>query len=373
MSHVNKQMISFFLTTECNLRCVYCYNQKERKKCDVEKLSLEFAKKGLDDFFKNSPSRHIRFYGPGEPTQEIDLMKEITDYAYEIAGDELVVELQTNGAFGEKAREWVAKNVDIVWVSFDGPPDIQNENRPFPQNKPSSGVIESNVKYLLNNKKKENSMVGARITISDKNIYRQKEMIDYFYDLGITYMWTDPLFPEVADIPVCQDVVRREEKLIDMDLYAQKFIEAYKYAKEKKVFYGSFLACNFDGVSPYHCRACTPVPHLTTDGYVSACDMVTFGANAHHMDVFVIGKWDSVNKRIIYYPEKMKKLQGRRSDNMPHCLNCEVADRCGGYCLGEVVNETGTLVGQKPNNCKAIRKIAREIGVLDKPYPYLHP
>jgi MoaA/NifB/PqqE/SkfB family radical SAM enzyme len=28
MPHCNKQMISFFLTTRCNLRCVYCYNSK---------------------------------------------------------------------------------------------------------------------------------------------------------------------------------------------------------------------------------------------------------------------------------------------------------------------------------------------------------
>lgn len=26
MPHINKQMASFFLTTKCNLRCVYCYN-----------------------------------------------------------------------------------------------------------------------------------------------------------------------------------------------------------------------------------------------------------------------------------------------------------------------------------------------------------
>ena len=30
MPHVEKQMISFFLTTKCNLCCIYCYNAEER-------------------------------------------------------------------------------------------------------------------------------------------------------------------------------------------------------------------------------------------------------------------------------------------------------------------------------------------------------
>lgn len=373
MSHVNKQMISFFLTTDCNLRCVYCYNCNEREKQETKTLSLEFAKKGLELFFKTNPSRHIRFYGPGEPTQKIQLMKEIIEYAYELAGNNLSVELQTNGAFGKTAREWIAQNVDIVWVSFDGPPDIQNANRPFPQKRPSAGVIEENVKYLLANKKKDGGIIGARITISEKNINRQKEMIDYFLSLGITYMWTDPLFPEVTDIPVCKDESRKDSKLLDMNEYAEKYIEAYYYAKEKGAFYGSFLACNFDGSSEYHCRACTPVPHLTPDGYISACDMVTFGENAHHMEVFVIGKWEEKEKKIVFYPERIEALQNRKTSNMVHCKNCSVAEHCGGYCLGEVVNETGNLYGQKASHCIAIKKIAREVGFSKNPYKYLHP
>lgn len=373
MSHVKKQMISFFLTTDCNLRCVYCYNSNERKKQQTQTLSLEFAKKGLEYFFKHNPSRHIRFYGPGEPTQKFDLMKEITEYAHKLAGDDLVVELQTNGAFGKRVREWICQNVDIVWISFDGPPDIQNANRPFPNNKPSAGIIEENVKYLLEHRKKMDGVIGARITISEKNINRQKEMIDYFEKLGITYMWTDPLFPEVTDIPVCKDVNRKGSQLLNMNEYADRYIEAYYYAKEKGVFYGSFLACNFDGCSQYHCRACTPVPHLTPDGYVSACDMVTFGEKAHHMEVFVIGKWEEKKKEIVFYPERIDALQKRKTSNMPHCKDCSVADHCGGYCLGEVVNETGSLYGQKTLHCVAIKKIAKEIGFSNYPYKYLHP
>ena len=75
MPHVKKQMISFFLTTRCNLNCIYCYNKVERKKIKEKTLPFEIAKAGIDYFFENNNSRHIRFYGPGEPTQEFALMR----------------------------------------------------------------------------------------------------------------------------------------------------------------------------------------------------------------------------------------------------------------------------------------------------------
>ena len=192
MPHVNKEMISFFLTTKCNLRCIYCYNSKKRKDCPVQSLDLNFAKAGIDYFFGNFQSRHIRFYGPGEPTQAFTLMKQIRDYAYLKAGEDLSVEIQTNGVFSHHVREWLAENANIIWVSFDGTPDIQNHNRPLPRNVPSSPLIEANVKYLSSHLKRDGT-VGVRVTITNDNMHRQELMINYFARLGINHIWCDPL------------------------------------------------------------------------------------------------------------------------------------------------------------------------------------
>lgn len=198
MPHVKKEMISFFLTTKCNLRCIYCYNCQKRKSNPIQTLDFDFAKAGIDYFFSNFKSRHIRFYGPGEPTQAFSLMTDIRDYAYSKAGKELSLEIQTNGAFSSKVRDWLSENANIIWVSFDGPPDIQNFNRPFPNGRPSAPVIEENVKYLTSHLKNTGT-VGVRVTITDSNMHRQLEMIDYFASLGVRHIWCDPLFQEVMD------------------------------------------------------------------------------------------------------------------------------------------------------------------------------
>ena len=216
-------------------------------------------------------------------------------------------------------------------------------------------------------------MVGARVTITEKNISRQTELVDYVASLGIRHIWTDPVFPTVGSVPVCQDEDRQRSYSFDMDRYVDGHIEAYRYAERIGVASRSFLACNFDGSTNRHCRACTPTPHLTPDGYVSACDMVSFGANAHHMDCFVYGRWDAVSKSFIFDADKIRVLQNRCIENLRHCRNCRARFQCGGYCLGEVVNETGDLYGQKPDTCRAIRRLFDALGAPVRAYDYLHP
>ena len=228
MPHVNKEMISFFLTSKCNLRCVYCYNSKKRENEPIQILDMDFAKAGIDYFFGNFQSRHIRFYGPGEPTQAFSLMQKIRNYAYSKAGEEIKVELQTNGAFSEQIRKWISENVNIVWVSFDGTPDIHDRNRPFPNKVPSSPIIEGNVKYLVANIKK--GMVGVRVTITSDNMHRQLEMVNYFVSLGVKHIWCDPIFQEVLDKPVCMSPERKDFHF-DMDQFVRTYVEAYRYAQ----------------------------------------------------------------------------------------------------------------------------------------------
>ena len=52
-------------------------------------------------------------------------------------------------------------------------------------------------------------MIGARVTITDANSTSQIEIVDYLASLDIKNIWTDPVFPFVDNVPVCND----EEKL----------------------------------------------------------------------------------------------------------------------------------------------------------------
>ena len=159
-----------------------------------------------------------------------------------------------------------------------------------------------------------------------------------------------------------------------MNAYLDDYLKAYHYAKGKGVFWGSFLAVNFDGESPYHCRCCTPLsaPHITPDGYISSCDMVLLGAEPYHMSPFIVGQWEPRTKAFIFDHHKIDILNARKSTEIEHCKNCPVKLRCGGYCLGETLNETGELCGQNRIKCDAIMKLFGALGPVEL-YKYLHP
>lgn len=364
MAHFRKAMISFFLTTSCNLNCSYCYTRKSMPTRRNQKLDLNFAMAGIDDFFSQNPSRHIRFYGPGEPTTEMELMKGIYNYAKAIACDSLTSEIQTNGVFDDEVLEWISNNLDIIWISCDGPADIQDTFRRTLGNKPTSNTIKNNISNLV---LKGKAMTGVRSTITADAIERQIEIVDYFAALGIKYIWTDPVFPSVGE---------EYDEFYDFMRYAETFLVARDYAKKNGVFYGSFLACNFDEQTNYHCRACIPVPHLTTDGYVSACDMALFGnmmPSENHMNPFIIGKWNQVTRRIEYHADKINQLRLRSANNMVGCQKCKALKNCAGYCLGEVANESRDMFGKKAAVCNAIRYLYAHMKDSDCKYDYLHP
>lgn len=361
MAHIKKNMLSFFLTTKCNLDCTYCYTNKKSHKHQT--IPFEFAKLGVDEFLGKNGIRHIRFFGAGEPTEEFSLLKEICQYADNKAKSfKVTKEIQTNGIISSQKAHWLAKNFDIIWISCDGTPKIQNYFRRTVTDKPTSDKLEKSIKILID---QGIGMTGIRSTITNVNVLEQCQMIKYFHGLGIKYVWSDPLFPSVGSSHPIDS--------LDLMIYVKKFIEASEYAESLGMVYRTFLACNFDEETKFHCRACLPAPHLTTDGYISACDMALFGLDDNHMSVFIYGKWDKENNKIIIDKKKVEVLRHRSVDNMPTCKDCEIRYNCGGYCLGEVTNESLNLFGIKKQVCAPIKYLSRHIKRNGGCYKYLHP
>lgn len=365
MPHSSKEMISFFLTTRCNLNCIYCYTNKSTFEHQDQTLNLDFAKAGIDDYYETNYKRHIRFFGAGEPTEEFDLMKKIYYYAKD-KDYRTTAEIQTNGCFSEEVAKWLAWNVDIIWISSDGTPDIQDYYRPMLSNSKSSEILERNIRYIVN-QKCESGVVGIRSTITDSNYEKQIEMIKYFSNMGIKNFWVDPVFPSIGEIE------SHNRWKFDMGKFIEKFIEAVRYAYSHGMTYGSILTCNFDEPGEVACRALLPVPHLTTDGYISACDMALFGNDNNHMDVFIYGKWDEEKKKIIYYQDKIDYLRSRVYQKLESCSNCSVAPYCRGYCPGEVTNETGDIFGCKTIICNPTRILFHRLTDEEKKYTFTHP
>jgi len=367
LAHVRKQQICFFLTTKCNLKCEYCYTLRGIDLKEEDRiLNFEFSKRAINDFFRDHASREIRFYGAGEPTLEFELMKKIREYAYSKAGDKLKVELQTNGFFSENTARWIEDNVNILWISADGPPEVQNFQRPTKEGKASSEIVERNIRLFAKQKHME---VGVRTTTTPLTIHKQIKVIKYFYDLGVRYINTHP---------ACAPVSGSSNGIFQWNPmeFAKNFLEAHNEAKKLGVFYNSLYIVNFDEKTRYACRSCIPYPHLTTDGYVSCCDFAQFGPEYSQgpLQQLIYGKYIPEEDRIIYDEDKIYKIRSRCAENLEKgpCKGCEFIYHCAGGCVGQVVNETGDLLGIHEKNCKITKYLAERLPLATTLHPVLH-
>jgi len=152
------------VTENCNLRCKYCVysgNYIGERTHSSKRLTFETAKFALQLFFKYIDSGrrrltlnrlNIGFYG-GEPLLELNLIKDIVDYAVEYASSSgldqkfsLSFLISTNGLLLDdiKVDFLVEKDFNIS-VSIDGPQENHDKFRIKPDHKGSWEIMISNL------------------------------------------------------------------------------------------------------------------------------------------------------------------------------------------------------------------------------------
>lgn len=365
MSFLRKSQCSFFLTSNCNLNCYYCYIPKLTIDKKDQVIDLNFAKKGLDDYFSLNRSKTVRFFSAGEPTLAFERMKEIYDYAKIIAGDELKIELETNGYFGNTIRDWIANHVDHLWISCDGPPKIQAVQRPSFSNQSSYDLVYNNIEFFS---KIRNIQFGVRATISKENLNNQIKLLKFFNRLGVRYVAASPTYASTVN----KDIVTPS-----LYEFAESFLPAYNYAIKHDMFYSTLLIVNFDEPVDIYCQCCLPNPRYTSDGFVSCCDWAAFGPSYQPglNQQCVYGYYDKSLDSIVYDQSKIKNIRKRNVEYLGNnfCKGCEVLDHCAGGCLGKMLAGTGDFYKATDDWCKACLFLWKNIEVPKGGFPFIHP
>jgi radical SAM protein with 4Fe4S-binding SPASM domain len=366
MGHFRKNLLTVFVNEFCNMHCIYCPLHAQSTPRTSRVIDPDFVKCGIDDFFSRTDSRGIRIFGNGEPTLSFKLLKEMVEYAYLQAGDRLFIELQTNGYFPGEVAHWVSEHVDMLWLSLDGPGDIQDRQRPTRTGRPSFPKIDHNIQIIGKSAK---TTIGFRPTITDYSVDRQEELIDYAKANGVTTIYAYPWASFVLD----------REGQPDLMHFADKFIEAREYADKIGVYYGTIFMINFDEEVEINCRALLPAPHLTTDGFVSCCDMSNTG-DGFFSELFpelIYGEYDKEAGKIHYYQDRIEKIRSRNIYNLETCRDCKALKHCAGGCIGSAMMTSGDFYGINPDYCKVTKYLFKRLPHLvnvgyNKDLP-LHP
>ncbi len=118
------------VTHECNLRCRYCFVQKE-----PESMTLETAKAAARFLIENARRAgtvpEINFFG-GEPLLKFDgIMRPLTEWVHDELGERMRFSVTTNGTLLTPERTgFMKKHGFSLLLSMDGSARAQDFNRP---------------------------------------------------------------------------------------------------------------------------------------------------------------------------------------------------------------------------------------------------
>ena len=173
---------SLCITLRCNLNCQYCYLVKKNST-----MPLQTAREITDFIFKkNPPGEKLRIsLSGGEPLLEVDLVKKITGIienhpSYDKENVEISV--VTNGTvFSPETEKYLLDHKMRLCISCDGPSQVHNIFRSFPNGEESSSVVEK----TLTRAKESFPDMSVHAVYHPRTLQYLPLVVEYFSSLGI--------------------------------------------------------------------------------------------------------------------------------------------------------------------------------------------
>jgi uncharacterized protein len=319
--------VTIFLTSDCQLRCVYCYACGGREKFYIK---WPIAKRAIDLVVENclktaSKEVHMSFHGGGEPTLHWSLLQQAVDYAQETCAHNnlnLNTHITTNGILSDHQLSYIINRISSVGLSFDGPEDIQNAQRPFAGGQGSFDQVMRTLKFF----NKHNYRYRIRTTISQAGLDRINEIVSF-----IKLITEDrPLHIEpISECGRCESTGWEMPSV-------KKYVESIKKFLADKRVRIRFSTDSLLQLRSSHCGATGDNFCITPQGFVTSCFEVTL-RNDQGSKICFYGHYDEKTNDFIIDFEKLNYLRSRRVENIPLCQECFAKWICAGECLNRSI------------------------------------
>lgn len=316
---------TLFLTTDCNLRCLYCYaSGGERPRYLDERIALD----AIDLIVGNASSSgtgkaSVTFHGGGEPTLAAATLMRCADHARRRCdgeGLELSVGLATNGVMSDDMRDFLATTMTSVVVSVDGPPAVQDRLRPFAGGAPSSAAVERTLTRLAGG----SCSVGARLTCTEDSIDHAYEAVCHLVDdHALSHVHLEPLF-------VCGRSVGRGLRPPDPGRFVEVVRACREYARTRGVKI-AYSGARQASLTSSFCQASMPSFNVTTEGDLTACYEVT-GRHDPRAETFIYGSYDAAGRSFLFDEARLAALRRLTVHDAPRCAHCFAKYHCAGDC-----------------------------------------
>ena len=319
--------VTFLVTTDCNLRCVYCYASAGDQHITIP---IEVCKAAIDLVIRNAASlnvtdTHIAFHGGGEPTTAFSLIRQCVEYAQKQAGQfgiKSTFSIVTNGILNGSQIKWLATNMNGISISLDGPEDIQNIQRPLRNGRGSFDKVISSIKIF----EKLGVLPFIRATITNVNVGRMREISQFFSE---NFKTPEFQLEPVSSCGRCAISGYREPVVEDFVRGVEEAIE--EASKHRKKAVCSAALETFPNLIEAYCGVAAPNFAITPQGIVTACYEVSLSSDPRGK-FFYYGHYNQTKGDFEFDNAAIERLQGHIVQNIQRCINCFCRWQCAGDC-----------------------------------------
>ena len=320
---INPAFLGIIPTRRCNLSCLYCDFGAMR--ASDGQMDLRMAAKAVDwivetAYHLRQDAFEIHFFG-GEPFAGQAVIEVAVHRARALAGRTGMAarfEVATNGFFSDDAARFAGHYFDTVVLSFDGPEDIHDRNRPVDRSRGSFTRV-ARTASLLSRSPVE---LCLRTCVTRESVRTMETIARWF---------AETFQPSIIDFETLQPTPESKEAgLRPPDPY--DFAE--HYAQSRRILKGlgidAVCASAVTGeIGNSFCPVGKDTAILSPDGRVSSCYLLRESWEKRGLDMD-IGRF-SDDGTMHLNMDSIERLRSLVKDK-PRCEGCFCRWTCAGGC-----------------------------------------
>ncbi len=311
-------------TRGCTLTCRYCDFVTAAPAGAA--MRPELAAAAIDGYFDllaglGERRAEIQFFG-GEPFHAAGVVHFAVEYAL-LQAQRLCItvrfEATTNGMFDEARCRWVADMFDTIVLSLDGPPDIQDAQRPGSGGRPVSQTVLRNAGILAGGPVE----LVLRACVSAGSVGRLAEIAAWFAE---TFQPAAVCFEVLSPNPLSE-----QAGLVPPD--PLEFARNFDAADQVLAGYGVRAVLSTAELHSRRLSFC-PVGQdaliVSPDGAVDGCYLPEERWRSAGLDMR-LGRVNAA-RRFETDPAAVARLRSLNVEARPRCANCFCRYHCAGGC-----------------------------------------
>ena len=325
--------LTLYLTNDCNLNCIYCFSQPYRS--GQAYLDPGAVREAAEIVAQNCCEQQrpltVVFHGGGEPTLDYELTLhslQILDAVAIHYGLRLFRYIATNGIMSQARAADLSSRFDLIGLSCDGPPEIQNRQRLLRnENKHASSLFVEQTARLVDEAGKP---LHVRVTITPETMDRQVEISEYI---------CRTLKPQEIHVEPVYSVEHNGKKNSFHLEQAENYVSAFLAARNLARAYGVRWLASGSRPTEIHgayCHTARNVLNLTPDGVATLCFKLSDATSVRQQSMD-LGEWDPSTGHFRWNAESVQNSRHALQYESEECACCfnryHCARQCPDVCL----------------------------------------